>query len=501
MSLLNQQQIDKITKHMKNKFWFFCQALMPAEWWDDEFHMKLCEFLQFGGPRKLVILPRTHLKTTICATYYPLWRASVDVNKRILNVSNTAPNAQKTLRSIRSQVENNKVYQAFFLSCVPDFNKVRWSDICATLRRPEDYPEGTFESAGVNTNIIRRHYNMVIEDDTVAPRKDDLTGEECMPGKEDIEQAIGFHRLTPPLLINEDDEQLVIGTRWRGDDHINYIMKNEKFAIFDKPADRKVTGEPGTLYKRFSIDRLDNIRASMGSYMYSALYLNKPLSKEFMCFNPDWMRYYEESELPEEGQSIVTVDPADPPTGKKSQDYSAIVSCKHTKKGIFVRRYVRDRLTDKQVIDKAIDLAIQDGAIKIRVEIDRYAHLQFGFRETMKQREVYFVLDAVKTKGKNKEGRIRQRLQPMFENRIIFTKKGMRELEDELFTFPNGSHDDLIDALAWQIEGVYPTEREIETIKPRRTLPTFGEMLDTLYKRGRIRNYPFDRQLGIPNMQ
>ncbi len=494
MTQLNTQQIGWVEKMMHEKFYFFCQSLMPSSWYDEKFHRVLCDFLQYEQKQKLIVLPRTHLKTTICSTFYPLWRASNRTSLRTLITSNTSPNAEKTVRGIRTVVETNKTYQAFFSECIPEFNKVRWSDRCACLNRNEDYPEGTFESAGVGANIIRRHFNLIVEDDTVAPKRDDMSGEECMPSREDVEQAIGFHRLTPPLLIDEGDEQLVIGTRWADYDHINYIMHNEKYAVFDKPANKQVDGSEGTLYKRFSESRLDTIKLSMGTYLFSSLYLNKPLSKEFMTFNPDWMRTYEDSEVPEEGRGVITHDPADPPTGKKSQDYSALVACWHSKKGVHVRGYVRARMTDAQAINAGIDLALKYGCTKIRVEADRYAHLQFAYREEMKRRGIYLNVEGVKTRGKQKEGRIRQRLQPLFENGVIYTKANMRELEEELFAFPNGVHDDLIDALAWQIEDIYPTEKDVPKSVQKRHLPTIGEMYDTLLNRGG-RKYPFEVQL------
>lgn len=490
---LNDSKLKVARDILLNNFSLFCQALMPPDWYDEVFHRELCEFMQHSKNKKLIILPRTHLKTTICAALYTLWRATQRPSIRVLHSSNTSTNAEKTVRSIRSMVEGNKVYQMLFPEVIPEFNKTRWSDSCACLKRPEDYPEGTFESSGVGANIIRRHFNIIVEDDTVAPKKDDLSGEECMPSREDVEQAVGFHRLTPPLLIDEFDENIVIGTRWTSYDHISWIMENEKYDVFDRNSFKEDGITPR--YKRFSTNRLDAIRMAMGTYLFSALYLNKPLAKEQMAFSPDWIRYYEEEQLPDDGMGVVTHDPADPPTGKKSQDYSAIVSCKHTKSGVYVRRYARDRLTDKQGIDTAIDFAVQDNATKIRVEVDRYAHLQFAYRERMKQRNVYFILEAVKTHGKQKEGRIRQRLQPMFENGVIFMKHNMRELENELFQFPNGAHDDLIDALAWQIEGVYPTERISVKEKKVNHLPTFDDMLGTLYNRGRARNYPFQKQL------
>jgi phage terminase large subunit-like protein len=373
---------------------------------------------------------------------------------------------------------------------------VRWSDSCACLARLIDHPEGTFEAAGIGTNIIRRHFNVIIEDDTVAPKKDELTGEEAMPSKDDIEKAVGFHKLTIPLLINEEDERIVIGTRWASYDLINYVKENEKFDTYDRSCYRE-DGSP--LYKKFSQTRLDSIRAGMGVYMFSMLYQNKPLAKEFMAFNPDWYRYYEESECPEEGEGLVTVDPADPPTGKASQDYSAMVSVKHTKRGLFVRGYRHKRVSDKQMIDETFDLADQDGFKRIRIETNRYAHLAAAFREAMKIKGRYYSIDEVKAKRINKEARIKNRLSPLFENGVIFLRRGMRELEAELTTFPYGRHDDLIDALSWQVGERTSTEYDKEPYQ-RPALPT-GRRVFTLEeirqscRQGHRVPYPFQRQV------
>ena len=480
-------------------FSYFTQTILDPLYYDEEFHTDLCHFMQEPTPSnlKLIVLPRTFLKTTIVASLYALWRATRDADIRVLVTSNTTPNAQKTVRQIRSIVESNGTYHLFFPELVPEFNKVRWSDSCACLRRPVDYPEGTFEAAGVGASIIRRHFNLIIEDDTVSPKKDELTGNEVMPSKDDIEKAVGFHKLTIPLLINEDDERIVIGTRWASYDLINHVKENEPHAEFDKKC-FKEDGKPR--YKRFSEKRLATIRAGMGLQMFSMLYLNQPLAKEFMAFNPDWFRYYEDSELPEDGDALVTLDPADPPTGKKSQDYSAILSCKHTKKGIFVRRYRRKRLSDKQMIAETFAVCDLDGAIKIRIETNRYAHLEAGFREEMAKQDRHYIIEAVKAKQIAKEARIKNRLSPLFENGVIWLKKGMRELEEELTTFPYSKHDDLIDALSWQIHRYRATE--YEKVEKRAPLPT-GRQTYTLEEirkscRSGSRSkapYPFERQM------
>jgi hypothetical protein len=496
---LTNEQIEKTRKWLLDDFSYFAQLLTDPTFFDSIFHTEVCRFLQYSKKDKLIVLPRTYLKTTMVGLY-ALWRATKDCTKRILIVSNTDTNASKTVRTIRSIAEQNTFYRLFFPELIPTFSKVRWSDSCACLARPVDHPEGTFESAGTGSNIIRRHFNIIIEDDTVAPKKDELSGEEVMPSKDDIEKAVGFHKLTIPLLIDEEDERIVVGTRWASYDLINYVLENEKFDVHDRPC-FKDDGTP--LYKKFSQTRLDAIRAGMGVYMFSMLYLNKPLAKEFMAFNPDWFRYYEEEELPEEGQGLVTLDPADPPTGKASQDYSAIVSVKHTKRGLFIRRYSRMRLSDKQMIDETFRVADLDGVTKIRIEVNRYAHLAAAFREAMKIKGKYYSIDEVKAKRVNKEARIKNRLSPLFENGVIYLKRGMRELEAELTTFPYGRHDDLIDALAWQVGDRTSTEYEKEEIgRPllptgRRRVFTLEEIRESCTRRNRS-PYPFQRQVSQP---
>jgi len=67
-------------------------------------------------------------------------------------------------------------------------------------------------------------------------------------------------------------------------------------------------------------------------------------------------------------------------------------------------------------------------------------------------------------------------------------------LENELFSFPKGVYDDLIDALAWQIEGIYPTEKPVVHKQVDVNKIYFTDMLRTLYvKKSR---YPFEKQLG-----
>lgn len=424
--------------------------------YDPNLHDELCVTLQAEKPiDKLVVMARGHLKTTVAGTLYPLWLAVKDPEIRILVVSNSEPNAMKTVHDWKGNVESERFHQQW-PELIPAFGNVRWSDSCAELRRKHKWPEGTIEAAGVGTAVIRRHFDVIIEDDTVYLKKDDMTGDEMMPGRDDIDKAIGFHKLTIPLLIDQESgKRVFIGTRWAEQDAIDYIKRMETaddidryYAVVDIPTIDPETQLPR--YKRFSLSTLESIRRILGNWMYNMLYLNQPLSATQRYFRPSHTLYYDNDELPTDGMVVVTVDPADPPTGDPNQCYTAMMAAKHTSKGIFVLGYKWDRIRDTDIIRKALDMAKEYDATFIRVEADRYASLALNLRDEMDRRGEYYILEDVKTRGRSKEQRFR-RLQPLHENGRLYLRKNMSQLEDQMYQYPNGRYNDLLDAFAWQV--------------------------------------------------
>tara|TARA_Y100000310_G_scaffold33047_1_gene31261 strand:+ start:777 stop:2345 length:1569 start_codon:yes stop_codon:yes gene_type:complete len=472
---LNGDQVGAIKNLCKQRFKYFCQTMMPPEWFDPLFHGPLCDFMQDTPCEdRLVVMARSHLKTTIAATFYPLWKTVVNPNLRTLVVSNSLTNAEKTIHTIKGIVESNRTFHLLFPELIPQFDKVRWSDRCACIKRDQEYPEGSFEAAGIGSSIIRRHFDLIIQDDTVAPKKDELSGEELLPSRDEIEKAIGFHKLTLPLLVDvASGMRIVIGTRWAFYDLINHIkeeaqVEGGRFAVYDVPAIDPTTNNPN--YKRFTPKTLESIRRDMGQYMFSALYLNQPVASSQMKFRPEWINYFEEKDLPKEGICTITVDPADPPTGKSSQDYSVALSGFMSKEGLFVKRYRRGRMTHAEIINAALDLADQDNALRIRIEKNRYPELAAGMRVEMARRNKHYIVEEVRSQGANaKAGRV-MKLQPIAENGLLHIRKGMGELEHELYQFPMGKHDDIIDALGWQIDEGFQVP-DYEFAQPAKEMP------------------------------
>ncbi|GAF71355.1 unnamed protein product, partial [marine sediment metagenome] len=289
---------------------------MQNDWLTEEVHLPLCNFLQVPYPKKkLVELPRSFLKTTIASEYYPIWRSINNPSVRVLITQNTFDNAAKRVYGIRSIFEKHELFRALYPELIPNFNSksVRWSNEIAEINRPTTYPEGTFEAAGIGTKITARHYDIVIEDDTVTAEASDLSEEEIAPNMEDVAKAIGWHKMATNLSIKpETFERIVIGTRWFQEDMINHVLNEPGYAKFFMDVyGRRCLGESKeeeAIYPfRFNNEVLETQKIELGTYMFATQKLLDPTPLEKMIFKPYWTRYYN---VAPETKNILCIDPA-----------------------------------------------------------------------------------------------------------------------------------------------------------------------------------------------
>jgi predicted phage terminase large subunit-like protein len=101
-----------------------------------------------------------------------------------------------------------------------------------------------------------------------------------------------------------------------------------------------------------------------------------------------------------------------------------------------------------------------------RVGIETFAFqktLKYDIQRQQRERGLFFSIDELGKRhtGRgeailSKEARIR-RLQPYFEQGLVEIRADMSDLRDELLSFPRGKHDDLIDALSYQLDYLVPS--------------------------------------------
>ena len=487
----SDEKLEVMRGALLSDFNSFNIAFTDSTFYQRDIHWPLCRHMQFGGNRKIVVLPRNFLKTTTVSNY-ALWKATsafyAGKDIRILYASNTAPNSEKKLHRIRMIVENNQMYQSLFPDIVPNFNRTRWSDRAAELVRRDAHEEATFETAGTSTNITGRHYDVIIQDDTVAPKKDDLTEEEVMPSKEDIEQAIGWHKLCYPLLISmTEGEVLISGTRWTSYDLIRYVLDTEKYAVYQRAAiETDESGQAIATYPlRFPLESLEELKRSMGSYMFSALYMNKPLAGEHMVFKPEWIHYIPANEMLD-GYVEVSVDPAI--SKRNDADFTCVMAIRHLSGTMLVEEIDRRRMSPNETISSMFRMATKYNAQRIYVEAIAYQEaLVYMAKDEMVRTGEWFTIEPVKSRS-NKEERIRG-LQPFAERNQLLFRTGLHPIvESEFIEFPYGKNDDTLDCVSMQLPAMQLSAEPPPKKHPGKGfIITMGDVMDELHGRANKR--------------
>jgi len=462
-----EETLNTLRVECKKSLFFLARAILKYKDLDPKIHLPICRMMQDyqTNRRRMIVFPRTWFKSTIGSVAYPIWRAINNPNVRLLIAQNTMTNAKKKISSIKAIWESNGLLRAMFPELLPRGNRP-WSSECLTLNRTLPEPEGTFEPAGTGTNVVSRHFDEIIQDDTVAPDYDAMTGEVQQPTQMEIEKAIGFHKLCHPLLLHPTKSVItIIGTRWAPDDLIGWIFKHGRgYAVVSRSVRENADGVPSTpeqggkpIWERFNDDVLEELEASLGPFMFATLYMNSPTSAINQVFKRSYIKYYDT--LPKDLIYFTSVDPAPSDSAAKSldADYNVVISTalKPSTGEVWVVHYDRLRCDPGELIDRLFNHWRAYRSLVTKVENTAYQKtLMYWITRRQEQLNQRFYIEGVPNAKTSKGARILG-LQPWFAAGKIYIKTDHRDLERELLSFdPNkkyGGHDDIIDALSMQV--------------------------------------------------
>jgi phage terminase large subunit-like protein len=365
---------------------------------------------------------------------------------------------------IKEIFQSNQLFQAVFPEIIPEnFNKTRWSDYIADIPRAEKHPEGTFNAAGVGTALTSRHFTIVNEDDTIAPKKDDLTGDEARPTKEDIQKAIGFHRTVPNLLVDHKTNLVrFIGTRWCQGDPIGWIRENQKnYAWFEMSVwDKTRLPERIPIYpERFDLEVLTALKEEQGSYIFASQYENDPLDESKLKFKEEWLSHFYDR-IPEDGLVFMSVDPAI--SERRKADSIVILAAKLCpNKDVVVLEYIKRKATNRdpaQTVEEVLAMNAKWQPVTIWVETIAYQKALKNLidQEALKQR-VACPTEGFADYSEDSKNVMISALQPIAERGNLWMRSYHTELQQELKDFPYAAHDDVANALAIIVkQGYYP---------------------------------------------
>jgi predicted phage terminase large subunit-like protein len=453
---IKPEDLDVIRKATLTDLGFLCREMLGMKDWG-KIHDELALFLRTSGRRKHIELARGHLKSSIVTKGWTIQQVLGNPNIRVLLANAVWDNSRKFLRSIEKYVGPGSLIESYF----GRLQSEHWNqDECTVLQRTEILDAPTWATTGIEKEQTSQHYDLIIADDLVA-RENVMTPEQ--------REKVYLYYKDLNDLLEPDGTMVVIGTRWHQDDLYDKLIEENKTAeehagkgpwdMFIRTAYR----EDGsvTFPEKFSLEYLDQLRAAKGPYEFSAQYLNNPIDESAADFKKAWIKKYEPG-TPHPASLYLTVDPA-LSLSRDADPSAGIVAGQFGNRIIRVVDYFHKRLMPNELVD-AIFQIVEKWHLR-RIGIESFAFqktLKYDIQAEQRRRNHFFSIDELGSRrgGKEplltKEARIR-RLQPYFEQGLVEIRSDMKELELELLSFPRGRHDDLIDALSYQLDYLIPS--------------------------------------------
>lgn len=458
MSKTGESQFANVKLACQTNLKFLCQNVLWANQNQKDWapvHEELKWWLKRQTKRKLILLPRNHLKSAVVTKAWTIQQVLKDHDLRVLIASDTWDNASKFLGSIQKFLVRSAL-SAVYGNFVGDL----WTkDECTIRQRRQILDAPTWATTGIEKEQTSQHYDLIILDDIVAR-------DNC--GSKELREKVKQYYRDALDWLEPGGRIVVIGTRWHQDDLYGMLM--EEGSGFDTFFRQVYTDENETeviFPQKFTLDYLKELRKPVslggkGAYEFAAQYKNNPIDQEAADFKHQWIKYFDGGTA-HPTSLYLTIDPA--LSLSRDADYTAMVVA-----GMFPNRRIRvvDRVRVRVVPSDLVENVFR---LVSKWRLHRVGIETFAFQKTLKyeiirqqrERGVFFSIDELGKRhtgrgepALSKEARIR-RLQPYFEQGLVEIRSDMSDLCDELLAFPRGKHDDLIDALSYQLDYLVPS--------------------------------------------
>ncbi len=423
---LSRRKLEYFTTYVDPFFWH------TSKWYVIKpFHIQIIDALErvlSGEIKKLMIsVPPQHWKSTIASQRFPLFWHYKDPTLNIALASYSQDLSKTHLSKIRQIIEWDRLNKLWEVTLISN---------TATSYELKEW--GTFNAVWVGWSLTWRPVDLWIIDDV---HKDRMEYESTT-----IRNAV-WDWYTSVFLsrLHKDSKQVLVMTRWGEDDLFWRIiaLEWEEWEIINIPV---IDWEDTIFPERFPLDFIQQKRKVMGERDFQSLYMWDPINEWGWDFKKDYFQY--PVNVPQDLEIVTFIDPAI--SQKQEADNTAIVTIwlDRRSNNIYVLEVNAGRKLPDEIINDVFNTYLKWKPKRIWIEVVQYQKmLALEIRKQMNIRNIFFVLDEINPQWE-KEARIRSILQPRYSNLSIFHNNTCTELELELLKFPNGKHDDMIDALS-----------------------------------------------------
>jgi predicted phage terminase large subunit-like protein len=408
----------------------------------DTYLMQLADYIFTGGQRGIknlmLNMPPRHGKSETTQKFIG-WVLGNDPDTPVITASYGASLATRNSRGVRRMIEDPQ-YQR----CFPGVQLA--GDSAAVNNWNLEGRKGGMFAVGVGGGVAGWGSKLNIVDDVVRSR---ATAESATYRQRTIEwwQNDIITRLEEPGGAN-----LIINTRWQLNDLSGWLLDNEgdDWTVITLPAlareNDPLGRQPGeALWDRYPADWLNKQRERMGEYAFSALYQQAPLPPGGGLFDTANIEIVDHA--PEVRKVVRFYDLA--VTASKHSDYTAgaKLGLLHDNRIIILDMF-RAQKTMPEIQEAIVQNAQVDGeSVFIRLEAEKAGIVQLDYL-LRDPRMMRYAMDK-----KQPIGDKYTRATPFatrVNNKQVLMLRGVwnRACLDEMAVFPQGEHDDQIDALS-----------------------------------------------------
>jgi len=474
-----------IKKRAADDFFFYAALFFPHYVTSPfaEFHREAHKVTMSPRAKKAIILPRGHGKST----YQMLnmsWHILTKKNHYFIAIGNSiGKSKQNYILPLMTEFETNNLIKAVYGDVRGsiwgmDGLEFEFKDKDGkTIDRKEVKPFGVGQSIR-GTRYLQYRPDYIVADDIEDDEQVRNSGR-----REEIRKYF-FEQVYPALdrqgdiysdtIFGGDPKMIITGTILHYDSFLINLASKQFRGIWDVvkhgciEEDEK-GGRKSLWGTRYSLEYWDKLREQYKlegrERSFRQEYLNEIMSDDDREIPVDKLKYFVDSDI--ENKTLIKYVSVDIALSSSEQamadnhrDYNAIVTigCEKATGNVYVLDIIRFKTAD---IMKTITEALYS-AIKWlpRFVIYERASMQTMF-ETLFRNEMnrlgnHFILKPISHGSRRKEDRIKLSVKTVVEQGKLFLKKDFDEtnlLYDEIYEFPLGKHDDIIDALSYAIFG------------------------------------------------
>jgi len=478
-----RNNIDIIREAAESDLYTFAKLIGPNRLYGD-IHREVFTWLQeTEQPNQLLLLPRAHMKSH-CIAVWCAWWITRHPDTTILYISATSTLAEQQLFAIKN-ILTSKKYKKYWPDMIhPEEGKrERWASTAISVDHPKRKDEGvrdpTIIVAGLTTNTVGLHSDVIVADDVVVP--DNAHTED---GRRKCSSAMSLMA----SILNTGGMIKACGTRYHPADQYD-VWKKQKMATFDDndeivgeellwdikehvveddglflwPREQRPDGKSFGFNRR-ELERIKQLYTDRTQFY--AQYYNDPNDPSSDRLSRDRFQYYDQKHIKfTDGQWHFKYSPLNVYasidfafTVSKKADFTAIVVVGVDPEGYIylldIDRFRSDKISG--LFDHVVSMHEKWNFAKLRAEVNAaQGMIARDLKDRIRKEGMRLSIDEHKPTRHTgtKDERIRAVLEPRYDNQTIFHYRGgyVGILEEEL-VLARPPHDDIKDALASVIE-------------------------------------------------